>query len=87
MRRIDVAWVCLCVCLLVTTANPTKTDKMPLGLWKKNHLGPRSHVLVVGPDPPGEGAILGVARLGRSSTGLQICPQGIACRGESAASE
>ena len=48
------------MCLLVTTASPTKTNEpieVPFGVWTR--VGPRNDVLSGGPDPLGEGAILG----------------------------
>ena len=60
-----IAWsvclsVCLCICLLHTTMSPTETAEpiqMPFGLWTR--VGQRNHLLRWGPDPPGEGTILG----------------------------
>ena len=55
--------VCVCACLSAcdaTTRYPAKTAgliEMPFGKW--SDMGPSNHVLDVGPDPPGEGAILG----------------------------
>ena len=55
----------MCVCLLVTTANPVKADEqieMSFRMWTR--VCPRNYVLGRGPDPQGEGAVWG---LGRSS--------------------
>jgi len=49
--------VCLSVCLSVTIVSPAKTAEpieMPFGLWSR--VGPRSHVLDGGQDPPNENA-------------------------------
>jgi len=50
----------LYVCPLdITTccANTAEPIEVPFGVWSR--VGPRNHVLGGGPDPPGEGAILG----------------------------
>ena len=49
------AWL---VCLSVTIVSPAKRAEpvvMPFGMW--TWMGPRNHVLDVGPDPPCEGAV------------------------------
>jgi len=57
--------VCLCVSLSITMScvKTAELIEMTFAVWTQ--VGPRNHVLGVGPDPPGKGAILQCALLSK----------------------
>ena len=51
--------VCLSVGLSVMTVRPAETaEPIETSFWLWTRVGPKNHVLDVGPDPPCKGAIL-----------------------------